>query len=459
MISIRWRLTLLLGLLIGLLLLVTTGGIFLAMKNLLLDKFDETLTAKARALITASEIDGGDFEIDLTVKNFEGFGKDGEDFFEIRRENGDIFLRSPSFPKGHKKHLVFQNVDRPRDEEATIGETQLLDGRPARFYVQNIHPKDDKLDRFQDLYLIAASPTGQVKSELTLLGTVLIIASGSALVLIIPVIWFALKKGLLPLRKLTTDLGQIEASQLDKRLNATALPAELTPVATSLNAWLDRLEESFNREREFTAHAAHELRTPLAELRMMAELGTISPDDATPENCAEMVVAIDETTALLEKLATLARSENGGQKVSLEKLDLHEAINASLTRFQSAADEKGINFNCKVANAPFSTDPLLWRTILDNLLSNAISYSPPNSVINIEASPGKLLVKNPAPNLEQADLENIFNRFWRKEHSRKTLEHSGLGLPIVKNYTALLGGKCTAVLTPENELEITLILN
>jgi len=456
MISIRWRLTFLLGPLIGILLLITTGGIFFAMKNLLLEKFDETLTAKARALITASEIDGGDFEIDLTVKNFEGFGKNGDDFFEIRRADGSTFLRSPSFPKGHKDHEIFGNAKRSANDQATIGETTLPDNRAARFYVQNINPKDDKLDRFQDLYLVVASPTARIQGELTLLGAVLAVASGSALLLMIPVIWFALKRGLFPLKKLTADLEQINPNQLDHRLNTSALPLELTPVATSLNTWLNRMERSFNREREFTSHASHELRTPLAELRMMAELGTMAPEEATPERCAEMILAIDELTALLEKLAKLARSENGDQVVSREALDLLQSIPEALTRFQPSADERDLRFHPSIAAGPFFTDPLLWRTILDNLLGNAIEYSPRGSTIFIEASPAKLLVSNPAPNLEQADLERLFHRFWRKEHSRKRLDHSGLGLPIVRGYATLLGGHCELSLTPAGELEVSI---
>ncbi|YCM46601.1 ATP-binding protein [Verrucomicrobiaceae bacterium 227] len=460
MISIRWRLTLLLGLLVGVLLLATAGGIFLAMKNLLLEKFDETLTAKARALITASEIDGGEFEIDLTVKNFAGFGKNGEDFFEIRRADGSTFLRSPSDSKGRKgkkEPQIFPHIDPPNEDEAIIGNTTLLDQRDARYYVQNINPKGDKKDKFQDLYIIVASPTAGIKTELGLLGTVLVIASGTALLLMIPIIWFSLNRGLRPLRKLTADLDKIEPTQLDRRLDTSALPLELTPVATSLNSWLTRLEQSFKREREFTGHAAHELRTPLAELRMMAELGTMSPEEATPEQCAEMVIAIDELTALLEKLANLARSENGEQEVSLEPLSLPESVNATLARHQSSAEARAITFRPTITDAPFSTDPLLWRTILDNLINNAIDYSPRGSTITIKATPERLLVRNPAPNLEEPDLEKIAHRFWRKEHSRNSLKHSGLGLPIVLGYSSLLGGKCEFSLTPAGELQVEIL--
>src|SRR5690606_30267603 len=96
------------------------------------------------------------------------------------------------------------------------------------------------------------------------------------------------------------------------------LPAELVPVATGLNEWLGRLEASFDRERRFSSHAAHELRTPLAELKSMAELGAMFPEEATPERSAEMLAVANELEALLEKLALLARADAGRQPVSPE---------------------------------------------------------------------------------------------------------------------------------------------
>ena len=119
MISIRWRLTILLCLAVGTLFVATGVGVWVAMRELLQSQFDETLTAKARALITASEIDDGDFEIDLTVQDFAGFGKDGNDYFEIRRIDGRLFLSD-------RAHLVLpyhKLLDRAHEASQQIGTT------------------------------------------------------------------------------------------------------------------------------------------------------------------------------------------------------------------------------------------------------------------------------------------------------------------------------------------------
>ena len=294
MISIRWRLTILLCLAIGALFIATGIGVFVSMKELLRDQFDETLTAKARALITASEIDGGDFEIDLTVQDFAGFGKEGNDYFEIRRINGKHFMSSPSLISDHKDTGDFADVRKPEDDEPRIRKGKFADGRPAHFYVQRFYPKDDKKKRFQDLYLVVASPTGNINLQLTLLATVLGVAGAAALLLMVPIIRLGLGRGLRPLNKLAADVGRIHPEKLHQRLDAQKLPAELVPVAERLNEWIGRLEASFDRERRFSSHAAHELRTPLAELKSMAELGATWPEEATSERYAEMVLVANE---------------------------------------------------------------------------------------------------------------------------------------------------------------------
>ncbi len=448
MISIRRRLTFLLCLAVGALFIATGLGVFLAMRGLLQKQFDETLTAKARALITASEIDDGDFEIDLTVQDFAGFGPGGEDYFEIRRESGKLFLMSPSLENDGFRISDDPRARAPRDDAPRIFATGLGDGRSARVYVQHFQPKDDKKERFQDLYLIVASPTRGMHLQLVLLATVLGVAGAAALVAMVPVIRLGLAAGLKPLDRLASDVGSIRPESLHQRLDVSSLPAELVPVATRLNEWLGRLEASFERERRFSSHAAHELRTPLAELKTMAELGAMWPEEATSDRCAEMVKVTDELEGLLDKLALLARADAGRQPVSREPVSLTATIDAALSRMAPLTAEKQLRIESEIDDRPFVTDPILWSTILQNLLGNAVSHAPEGSTIRIEASPRALHVTNPAPDLSPGDLEHVFDRFWRKDPSRTGYGHSGLGMSIVKACASLLGGAATATLTP-----------
>ena len=453
MISIRWRLTLLLCLSIGVLFVATGLGVFFAMRQLLRSQFDETLTAKARALITASEIDGGEFEIDLTVKNFAGFGKGGDDYFEIRRMDGTEFLRSPSL-KAELKAERFDvagigAVKAPRDEQAKIEDGVLGDSRIARLYIQKFQPKGDKKEEYRDLYLVVASPVRALQIQLALLGSVLAIAGGLGLLMMVPVIRIGMGRGLRPLDKLSGELRQIRPENLHQRLATDQLPEELVPVAASLNDWLSRLEGSFDRERRFSSHAAHELRTPLAELKAMAEVGAMWPEEATSARCAEMVTVANELEALLEKLSLLARADAGRQPVLREPVDQAATIATAISRLEAKADERGIRFDTRVAEGSFATDPVLWNTIVQNLLGNAVSHAPQGSEVLIEASPHRLVVSNPAPDLRQEDLERLFERFWRKDESHSGYGHSGLGMSIVRACATLLGGECVASLSED----------
>lgn len=436
--SLRSQLTRALGLSICALLVAGGLGIFFVTRGVLLDQFDDTLVAKATALITATEIDDEEFEIDLTVQDFAGFGSGGEDYFEIRRGDGSVLAASPS--------MVSAGSDLPDDPELPPGEQAALfsgklgDGRSARFYLQRFVPKDDDAAEYRDLHLIAASPTRELNFSLLVLASVIAGVGTLVLALSVPVLRAVLARGLRPLESLGKQVREIPASRLDQRLDLAGQPEELVPLGGSLNAWLGRMEASFERERRFSSHAAHELRTPLAELRIMADLGATWPDQATPARCGEMIKVIDELEALLEKLSLLARADAGSQPVELAPVDLTASIAAAIDRFAAAAAARNLTIHHAVEPGPFQTDPVLWSTILHNLLGNAVSHAPAGSAIRLAASPARLHLSNPAPDLDGRDLDKLFERFWRKDPSHRGEAHSGLGLSIVRACVGLLGG-------------------
>ena len=454
MISIRWRLTLLLCLAMGLLLVLTGAGAFFAMRQILHAGFDETLTAKAQALISASEVDDGDFEIDFAVQDFAGFGKNGDDYFEVRRTNGGLMLRSPSLRGEGRAIDRFDRFAPPAEGGPVILGDRLADGRRARFFVQRIVPKDDEDGLFRETYLIVASPTRAMDRELAVLATVLSVAGGMAVLLMIPLIRLGTDKGLRPLDELSDDISSIRSEELHRRLPSHKLPAELRSVALSLNEWLERLEESFERERRFSSHAAHELRTPLAEIRSIAELGARWPEEANPQNCAEIVAVTGELEELLDKLALLARADAGQQPVVRETIDPAALTASVLARFEKKSRERGIKFQSDISEEPVFTDRHLWNAIMQNLVGNAVIHAPVGSVVKLRIFPKHISISNPAPDLSPGDLPHLFERFWRKDESRSGYGHSGLGMAITKTSASLLGAGCSASLTESGELLI-----
>ncbi|MCU0797495.1 MAG: hypothetical protein MUF31_16365 [Akkermansiaceae bacterium] len=231
--SIRRQLTLTLCVVIGGILATTAIGSYLTMSKVIRSGFDETLAAKGRALVTASEVDEGDFEIDLTVRDFAGFGEGGTDYFEIRRGDGSLYLESPSGGPARPIGGAGDAIRPPVDGSLEIGDLVLADGRAARYYTQLIRPKDDKKGRFQDLYFIIASPSDAVNRQLTILGSVLAVSSSLGLLLLLPAVRIALSRGLKPIHRMTGEITAFRAGDTERRLEPASLPEELKPVADS----------------------------------------------------------------------------------------------------------------------------------------------------------------------------------------------------------------------------------
>ncbi|WAC19739.1 ATP-binding protein [Luteolibacter sp. SL250] len=447
MTSIRRRLSLPLGIAIALLFLFAGAGVTISMRHALHSRLDDSLDARARTLAAAAEIDDDEFEFDSSVKDLVDFRK-GRDYYAVRRLSGGTPVET-SDAAAEIGTLPSPGEDAPLSVDST------LDGKPARFHLLRFTPKDDDERRFRDLYLVIGTPTADLDAQLGLLRAIMLGAGALAILATVVIVGYAVRGGLKPLAALTDELATLQPDQLGRRLETSRLPTELKPVGHSLNEWLQRLEASFERERRFSSHAAHELRTPLAELRAMAELGAMFPDEATPERFHEVLAVSDELSSLLERLSLLSRTEAGRQPVSNEPVDLRAAVDLAVERVSRQAEERGIRFTAAVDGAPFTSDPVLWATILQNLIGNAAAHSPVGSGVEITAGPGNVTVSNPAPDLTQADVDLLFERFWRKDAAHSGTEHSGLGLSIVQATAKALGGECSAELSAGGVLTIS----
>jgi signal transduction histidine kinase len=379
----------------------------------------------------------------MTVQDFAGFGAGGDDYFEIRRDDGSVLAASPSLHRPAGQLLASAGGA----GGAGMRGGWLSDGRPARFFVERFQPKDDDHNEYRDLILIAASPTRQLRRSLFALGSVIAGVGALAMLVAALLLRVVLVRSLRPLDSLGRQVAEIPVSRLDQRLELAGQPDELLPLGASLNAWLDRMEASFERERRFSSHAAHELRTPLAELKAIAEIGVTWPDEANPERFREMISVVDELEALVAKLSLLASSDAGARPVRMEAVDLRATVEAAIEWETAAADERGIAIRREITDGDFQADAVLWGGILHNLIGNSVAHAPVGSEVTVVATPGFLRVSNPAPDLSPDDLERLFERFWRKDTSHRGDRHSGLGLSIVKASVTLLDGTVGARLS------------
>jgi signal transduction histidine kinase len=218
------------------------------------------------------------------------------------------------------------------------------------------------------------------------------------------------------------------------RLPTGKLPREMLPLAEAVNQALDRLENSLQAQREFTADAAHELRTPLAILRTHV--------DTLLDHGVAMALQsdIDAMGHVLEQLLELAELESFAPGLG-ERVDLN-ALGAEVVSLMAPialADHKSLELAAAPQPAWIQGNAEMLLRAVRNLVENAIRHTPANTAVQVAiAAPGLLQVKDHGPGIKPADRQLVFQRFWRR--NRRDKEHSGLGLAIVAKIVQLHGG-------------------
>jgi two-component system sensor histidine kinase QseC len=262
------------------------------------------------------------------------------------------------------------------------------------------------------------------------------------------------RRGLAPLARLADQAAAADVSSLTYRFSPQSVPLELAPICVRLNDLLERLAAARERERRFTADVAHELRTPIAELRSLSEVALRWPPDvaASSRAFADARDIAVQMEAIVTALLALARSDAGRQVVARQNVDLCEIVRASWHSYAGMAEERGLLVELQLPDAaPLESDRTLLASMVGNLLSNAAEYSPRGGRLRCVVSGAgpaiEMTVVNTNETLQPEDLRHIFEPFWRKDSARSQAAHSGLGLSLVATYAELLGASLRADLT------------
>ncbi len=252
--------------------------------------------------------------------------------------------------------------------------------------------------------------------------------------------------GLVPLGALIREADSISDRSLDRRLATANFPLELQELVATLNAALSRLQEAFERVGNLGAELAHELRTPLQNLRSALEnraRRTTSP--VAPAELGALIEDCDRMAALIEQILFLARSEHdapGLTRVRIPILDLLEEVRGF---FEAAAEEAGVELRIEVApGLMVVSDRLLLTRALHNLTSNALRHTPSGGRVVLgaqaESRGVSLFVEDDGPGIPEAWVPRLGTPFVRPPDARSAEGH-GLGLAIVKRIAAMLGGE------------------
>jgi two-component system sensor histidine kinase QseC len=255
----------------------------------------------------------------------------------------------------------------------------------------------------------------------------------------------ALHRGLKPLRDLGAQTGAIDAGSLETRFNATGAPAELRPICERLNDLMARLQNSFDRERRFSSDLAHEMRTPVAELKAIAAVALKWPGSAAENTHRETLEIARQLERTIENLLALARWESGEVPVRDEVVDLSPIIRECWESHSDLADKRSLRVTIRLdPGTALRADADMLRHTLGNLMANAAEYTPEGGEIRVSVLPDGLDIANTAPDVTAGDLEHLFERCWRGDPARAGTRHAGLGLSIARSCADAMGLHLTA---------------
>ncbi|UGQ48915.1 sensor histidine kinase [Massilia endophytica] len=264
-------------------------------------------------------------------------------------------------------------------------------------------------------------------------------------------IWFSVSSGLRPLNRMRAMLAARDADELEP-LPAADIPYELEPVAQALNGLLERVSRGARAQQDFLANVAHQLRTPLAGLHTQLDL--LGERHADPDSAHALALMRSSTERMIRQvnqLLALARAEpgHGGMK-RREALALDGLLAETVQHFVEQAARKNIDLGFELEPAVVQGERFLLRDLVDNLIDNAIRYTPEGGAVTVacRSTPeGALLtVEDSGPGIPAARREAVFSRFVRLDE--KTTG-SGLGLAIVRDI-AQAHGATVAIDTPAN---------
>lgn len=453
-------------------------------RSYLVAEFDANLETRLRFFVGLTKFDAADpeegvplpeVEFDFEPHQMPEFGRvEQPAYFELWQA-GESLARSGSLGAGH-----LPLATAPPDQ-LVVRDHRLPDGRAGRIAMLGFLPVFDEdwgdtleqraqtfsrdyPDLQRPLMTIAVALSREpLDDTLGYVTGLLGIGLFSLMLVVSLLIWLGATLGLKPLSGLVRQLDQIRGDRLDVRIEESGLPREVAPLAGTMNQLLVRLEQAFERERLFSRNIAHELRTPIAELLSIGEVGARWPDD--PEANARFFEDIGRIAhrmdLIISNLLMMARQESGQMVCQLEPVDLGDALRATSERFRSEMKEEGVDLTLAAPeHLLVQADRVCLDIVLSNLASNAIHHGGPDGERRAEVTRHgesvELVFENPANGLSDEDLPHIFNRFWRKDSARSVGRHVGLGLPLVRSLAEACGWQVRVELTPSHRFRIAI---
>jgi len=385
--------------------------LYMFVKGELLDRLDDGLEIRAQALTGMLVTQNGKFELNFAGETMPQYGAGAtNEYFQVCKLNhnqmGELIERSDSLGRAS---LTLKNIPLSASTWLTWSWTATLpSGKSGRYLALRYKPSPDEendgemnlvrtdpiaratanastqgaattFNVSEEFVFIVAQSSAEIDGALALLRNSLVVAGLVLIAGTLFIVRHALARGLAPLPTLAADIQSINPKNRTQRLDETCLPQELLPIAQRVNQLLDQVWSAFEREKKIAASAAHELRTPIAELRAVTELALHKERQASEYRHA--LQSVLETTLRMgcatDAVLRLARVQSGREIVALESVDVGGALMPIWKRLIEPLHIRNIHTEFSIERATSArADAAMLAVILENLCVNAAAHTP-----------------------------------------------------------------------------------
>jgi len=315
---------------------------------------------------------------------------------------------------------------------------------------------------------------GYLLTAVSLEGTILVVKNLRTVLfvlfpLVLGLLFFVARyladKNIKPIVNIIETTNRITKHNLSERVRLPKTRDELYTLSQAINELLDRMQNAFEREKQFTNDASHELRTPLSVIKGTLEVLVRKPrrEEEYKEKINYCISEIDSMSERVDQLLLLARFDKANILLRKESLPAISLIDNAIHRHRKLIEEKNIHIVIDdEANAEVVTDPYYVDMIMENIISNALKYSPPGGKVEIRTrrENGHVVIEvlDYGGGIKEEDLESVFNPFFRSDSlNHKHISGSGLGLSIVKKASEVLSVEVKLENHPGKGLKVKII--
>ena len=385
--------------------------------------FDQNLGDAAQALVARLRIDANGLGIDLPKQAEQVLRADAVDaFYFVVRSDAGLVAGDADFPPLQLAALP----------GAPLAYDAVIHGEPVRVSSVALRAGSGPVQ-----IGVAKTLRKRVQVRSAIVRTLLLLDLLFTAAVIV-LIWFSVTRGLRPLARMRATLAAREGDDLS-HIDTGEVPYELAPVVDAFNDLLGKVAAGTRAQHDFLANVAHQLRTPLAGLKLQLEwLGERHGADAGSRQSVQLMLqASERMIRQVNQLLSLARAEPSHfEKHRLEPFDLASLVEETVPAFVAQADQRGIDLGFDLAPCQVAGDRFLLRDLVDNLVDNALRYTPSGGSVTVRCRAGALMVEDSGPGIPPAKREAVFSRFVRLDDKTSG---SGLGLAIVRDIASAHG--------------------